>query len=92
MSSLESNRQDAALDAMADKLYREGQALGYFHSCDTHAVSTGLCLRSKHGGVQCSPPEEPGLRSMSHVVSTLKVRVAMKMSCESVDLIVRWIM
>lgn len=92
MSTFEHNPGDIALDAMADRLYRDGQSLGFFHDRHSLEVGTGVCIRSKYGSVRSKSFNAPSMETLREVVSLLKVRVAIKIWCKSIDLIMRRMM
>jgi hypothetical protein len=82
-----------ALDVMADKIYRDCLIRGWFFIPSTTSaqwtdeVITGVAIRSKHGSVRSSPSEHRGFQEFETAIAQLNCRVAIKMHCKAVALV-----
>lgn len=92
----ESESDNAALDVVADMLYRSCWPLGWvpFKQVESdqwmEEVILGVSIRAEDGTVRSCPAEHDGLRDFEHGVGLLHATTAMKITCKSVEYMVKF--
>lgn len=94
---LEGDEADnAALDVVADMLYRSCWPLGWmpFKQVESEQwldeVVLGVSIRSDDGVVRSCPAEHEGLREFEEGVGMLHATVALKFTCKAVEYMVKY--
>jgi hypothetical protein len=86
----------AALDVVADMIYRTCWPLGWmpFQQVDAEQwideVVLGVSIRSDYGVMRSCPAEHPGLLDFEKAMEYLNAAVAMKYTCRSVEFMNRF--
>ena len=77
-----------ALNVMAERIYRACRTRGWLQvqQHPQRDVITGVAIRSKHGRIR-SWPQHIGLQPFENGIIKLNCRVAVKLSCKALDVI-----
>jgi hypothetical protein len=92
----ESEEDNAALDVVADMLYRSCWPLGWmpFKQVESDQwideVVLGVSIRADGGSVRSCPPEHDGLSEFEIGVGALHATVAIKFTCKAVEYMVKY--
>lgn len=87
---------NAAIDVVADMLYRSCWPLGWmpFQQVDSEQwideVILGVSIRTESGQVRSCPAEHEGLREFEAAVGLLHATVALKFTCKAVEYMVKY--
>lgn len=92
----ESDSDNAALDVVADMLYRSCWPLGWmpFRQVESdqwlEEVMLGVSIRSEGGSVRSCPAEHEGLAEFEAGIGALHANCAIKFTCKAVEYMVRY--
>lgn len=89
---------EIALDVMADAIYRSTWPYGWFNGAVvdsdswTGEIITGVTILSSDNSARSCPAQHPGFARFEEAITVLNARVAIKIMCKAVDVIMSTIM
>lgn len=92
----EEDEDNAAIDVVADMLYRSCWPLGWmpFQQVESEQwideVILGVSIRTDSGHVRSCPAEHDGLRTFEVAIELLHATVALKFTCKAVEYMVKY--